>query len=146
MHRDRLDGKDLLLFVVDSLVKVSRHHSHIGEKLPSQKGGKDFYQWPPHPQKKYALTKMTKLPTKLGINSCGANVFTLRVMQSSVLPSLSSGQSRWPHRRSENPCSAGKPEQGWQKTYCKKKLKIWALWQAHQCLEDKGATVVLFYF
>lgn len=102
-----------------------------------KKGVKTFTSAPhPHPQKKYALTKMTKLPTKLGINSCGANVFTLRVMQSSVLPSLSSGQSRWPHRRSENPCSAGKPEQGWQKRYCKKKMKIRALWQEHQCLEE----------
>lgn len=43
------------------------------------------------------------------------NDFTLRVMKSTALPSLSSARSEWLHRRSENLCSLGKPEQEWPK-------------------------------
>lgn len=37
VHGGSLDAKDLLFFVVDSLVKLSHHHSHATEKLPSQR-------------------------------------------------------------------------------------------------------------
>lgn len=37
VHGDGLDAKDLLFFVVGSLVKLSHHSSHAAEKLPPQR-------------------------------------------------------------------------------------------------------------
>lgn len=42
VYGDGLDAKDLLFFVVDSLVKLSHHHSHTAEKLTSQRRKKRF--------------------------------------------------------------------------------------------------------
>ena len=37
VHYDRVDEKDLLFFIIYSLVKLSNHYIHIIEKLSGQK-------------------------------------------------------------------------------------------------------------